>query len=153
MAGSSALDGGRILKVALFLLGALVTAPAMAQPATDPLLPATAPAQPAPTVAPAAAPISSARVPRDWRGVFDAIDAGDWAGAQAGIAALPPSVLTPVAKAELYTAKGSPTVDAASLQALIAQAPELPDADQLAAMAFKRGATDPIRVWPEKPTT
>ena len=45
-------------------------------------------------------------VPKDWRGVFDAIDAGNWASAQAGIAALPPSILTPVAKAELYTAKG-----------------------------------------------
>ncbi len=49
--------------------------------------------------------------------------------AQAGIAALPPSVLTPVAKAELYTAKGSPVVDVASLQALIAEAPELPEAE------------------------
>ena len=57
--------------------------------------------------------------------MFDAIDAGNWASAQAGIAALPPSILTPVAKAELYTAKGSPVVDLASLQALIAEAPEL----------------------------
>jgi soluble lytic murein transglycosylase-like protein len=84
--------------------------------------------------------------------VFDAIGAGYWASARAGIAALPPSVLTPLAKAELYTAKGSPLVDLASLQALIAQAPELPQADQLAAMAFKRGATDPILVYPEKAT-
>ena len=75
--------------------------------------------QPAP---PAVAPVAAAsrRIPRDWRGVFDAIDAGNWASAQAGIAALPPSVLTPVAKAELYTAKNSPAVDVASLQALIA---------------------------------
>ena len=40
--------------------------------------------------------------------------------------AFPRSILTPVAKAELYTAKGSPVVDLASLQALIAEAPELP---------------------------
>ena len=40
-------------------------------------------------------------VPTNWRGVFDAIDAGQWASARAGIAALPCSVLTPVAKAEL----------------------------------------------------
>jgi soluble lytic murein transglycosylase-like protein len=79
-------------------------------------------------------------VPKDWRGVFDAIDSGNWASAQAGIAALPASVLTPVAKAELYTAKGSPVVDLGSLQALIDQAPELPQADQLALMAWKRGA-------------
>jgi soluble lytic murein transglycosylase-like protein len=84
--------------------------------------------------------------------VFDAIDAGDWSGAQAGIAALPPSVLTPVAKAELYTAKGSPTVDAPSLLALIAQAPELPEANQLALMAMKRDPTAQPMVIPEKPT-
>jgi soluble lytic murein transglycosylase-like protein len=90
--------------------------------------------------------------PKDWRGVFDAIDSANWSAARAGIATLPASVLTPVAKAELYTAKGSPVVDLASLQALIAQAPELPQADQLALMAFKRGATDSLLVVPEKPT-
>src|SRR6185312_1121772 len=84
---------------------------------------------------------ASVPVPRDWRGVFDAIDAGSWASARAGIAALPPSVLTPVAKAELYTAKGSPIVDLQSLQALLAEAPELPEAEQLAALAIKRGTT------------
>jgi soluble lytic murein transglycosylase len=83
--------------------------------------------------------------------VFDAIDAGNWASAQAGIAALPRSILTPVGKAELYTAKGSPLVDLASLQALIAEAPELPQADQLAAMAYRRGATTAPLIIPEKP--
>src|SRR5579864_104675 len=68
--------------------------------------------------------------PKDWRGVFDAIDAGQWAAAQAGITALPRSVLTPVAKAELYTARASPIVDLASLQALLAEAPELPESEQ-----------------------
>jgi soluble lytic murein transglycosylase-like protein len=92
-------------------------------------------------------------VPRDWRGVFDAIDAGQWASAQAGIAALPPSILTPVAKAELYTAKGSPTVDLASLQTLIAQAPELPKAEQLARMAWTRGAATMPAYVQAKPTT
>ncbi|HEX8938195.1 MAG TPA: transglycosylase SLT domain-containing protein [Sphingomicrobium sp.] len=98
---------------------------------------------------------SSSRVvaiPRDWRGVFDAIDEGNWASARAGIAALPQSVLTPVAKAELYIARGSPVVDLASLQALIDQAPELPQADQLALMAYKRGATTPPLIIPDKPT-
>jgi soluble lytic murein transglycosylase-like protein len=98
------------------------------------------------------APPRTIFVPKDWRGVFDAIDSGQWASAQAGIAALPRSVLTPVAKAELFTAKGSPVIDLASLQALIAEAPELPEADQLAAMAVRRGAaTAPLTV-PEKPT-
>ena len=74
--------------------------------------------------------------------MFDAIDAGNWASAQAGIAVLPREVLTPVAKAELYTAKGSPQVDLASIQALLAEAPELPQADQLARLAIARGATN-----------
>ncbi|MES2137976.1 MAG: lytic transglycosylase domain-containing protein [Pseudomonadota bacterium] len=97
-------------------------------------------------------PVVTIVVPKDWRGVFDAIDAGNWASAQAGINALPPSMLTPVAKAELYTAKGSPVVDLYSLQTLIAQAPELPEANQLAAMAIKRGATTAPLIIPERPS-
>jgi soluble lytic murein transglycosylase len=110
-----------------------------APPATQP------PLQPAPPPAPVVA------IPKDWRGVFDAIDAGNWASARAGIAALPRSVLTTVARAELYTAKGSPAVDLASLQALLIEAPELPQADQLARMAITRGATTPPLIYPEKP--
>jgi soluble lytic murein transglycosylase len=150
-------------------IGSLIwAAPLFAQP-QDPLAPL--PTGSAPIVVPSGsqspsnAPASSAvappvaqsappapAIPRDWRGVFDAIDAGDWASVRAGIATLPASVLTPLAKAELYTAKDSPVIDLASLQALIAQAPELPEADQLAAMAYKRGATDPILVYRETPT-
>jgi len=147
------------VKAGLIALGTMIcAAPVVAQPSRDPLAPLpTSPAvqqttptstpQLQPTPAPAAPTVP---VPRDWRGVFDAIDAGNWASAQAGIAALPPSVLTPVAKAELYTAKGSPVVDLASLQALLTQAPELPEANQLALMAQKRGATTPLLVVPEK---
>jgi soluble lytic murein transglycosylase len=183
------------LKSALIAFGTLMwAAPALAQPAQDPLAPlpvqsappsgragiavtptyaptASTPApataqqrsvpavgqlrimqaapRPAPYPATAAAPLA---VPRDWRGVFDAIDAGNWAAAQAGIAALPPGVLTPVAKAELYTARNSPVVDLNSIQALIAQAPDLPEANQLAWMAVKRGAVTPPPVVPEQAT-
>jgi soluble lytic murein transglycosylase-like protein len=143
----------------------MFASPLLAQPASDPL----APLQPAPATpeqpgspqpqagtalppAPAPLPAPTVVVPKDWRGVFDAIDAGNWASAAAGIATLPQSVLTPVAKAELFTARGSPTVDLTSLQALIAEAPELPQADQLATMAFRRGATGPLLVVPERPT-
>src|SRR5947209_6105354 len=144
-------------------------APALAQP-QDPLAPmptgqASAPQQPgaspppsssdqatAPAAEQAPPPVRTVAVPKDWRGVFDAIDAAQWASARAGIAALPPSVLTPVAKAELYIAKGSPTVDLASLQALIEQAPELPEAQQLALMAWKRGASTMPGYFQEKPT-
>ena len=83
--------------------------------------------------------------------MFDAIDAGQWSSAQAGIAALPRGLLTPIAKAELYTAKGSPVVDLPALQSLLAEAPEIPEAPQLAALAVKRGATTSILTVAEKP--
>ena len=127
---------------------------AQPQPSVQPQTQPTAPWQPQPAVVqpqqqtPPPSPIT---IPSDWRGVFAAIRAGDWAGAQAGIAVLGPNILAPVAKAELYTAKGSPSVDLGSLQALLAQAPELPDADQLARMAASRGATAPLAYYPEKP--
>ena len=146
------------MKSGLLAFGALISAaPLYAQASPDPLAPLSAPPQPsgsAPSTEPSAPqqpivvtqvapPANTVVVPKDWRGVFDAIDAGNWASAQAGIATLPRSILTPVAKAELYTAKGSPVVDLASLQALLAEAPELPQSDQLAAMAVRRGALTP----------
>ena len=137
------------MKAGLLAFGTLVCAsPLLAQPSGDPLAPLATAAQPVPQAAPAL-PLPA---PKDWRGVFDAIDSGNWAYAAAGIAALPPSVLTPVARAELYTAKNSPVVDLAALQALIAQAPELPEANQLGLMALNRGATTAPLVIPEKPT-
>jgi soluble lytic murein transglycosylase-like protein len=155
------------LKSGLLAFGALISAaPVFAQPQPDPLAPLPAPAPATPAAKPPSkstatvtyaplppSPAPTVAVPTDWRGVFDAIDSGNWDSAQAGIAALPRSVLTPVAKAELYTAKGSPVVDLGSLQALIAEAPELPEADQLAAMAVKRGALTPPPIIAEKPTS
>jgi soluble lytic murein transglycosylase-like protein len=143
------------LKVALLASAiALWAAPGLAQQA-DPLASLTTNVQPTavqPDQQPAPPSVSTVRVPRDWRGVFDAIDSRDWAAAQAGINALPRGLLTPVAKAELYTAKGSPVVDLASLQALIAEAPDIPEANQLALMALRRGATTPPLVVPERQT-
>ena len=66
--------------------------------------------QPAAPVLQPVAPVVAVRVPRNWGEVFSAIRGGRWAEAQAGIAVLPRDILTPVAKAELYTAKGSPAV-------------------------------------------
>ena len=162
------------MKSGLLAFGALISAaPVFAQPTADPLAPLpvspplpraptqtqaappqdqpsiTVPAVQQPPVAAQPAPISVV-VPKDWRGVFDAIDSGNWASAQAGILALPRSVLTPLARAELYTAKGSPVVDLVSLQALIAEAPELPQAEQLANMAIRRGALTPPSIIGEK---
>ena len=137
----------------------LLAAAAAQAVSSDPLAPlprpqvtAPQPQMAQPSAQPAAPAVPVASIPKTWREVFDAIDAGNWASAQAGIAALPPGVLTPVAKAELYTAKGSPPVDLQSLQWVIAAAPELPDADQLARMAITRGAATPPLVIPEKAT-
>ena len=140
------------MKAGMLAFGAMIwAAPVSAQPSADPLAPLPPPdasqvdtqiiTTPPPAPRPAPSPVPVVQAPRDWRGVFDAIDAGNWSSARAGIATLPPSIVTPVAKAELYTTKGSPTVDLGSLQALLAEAPELPQAQQLATMAWNRGAT------------
>ncbi|WP_310468959.1 lytic transglycosylase domain-containing protein [Sphingomonas sp.] len=136
--------------------------PALAQ-SGDPLAPLTtepAPQEaPAPTV-PVPAPAPTVQlpppppvlvIPRDWRGVFSAIRAGDWRAAEAGIATLPADVLTPVAKAELYTAKGSPAVDLPRLLALLAEAPELPQAEQISRLAIARGAITLPPIYPRQP--
>jgi soluble lytic murein transglycosylase-like protein len=81
-------------------------------------------------------------VPKDWRGVFSAIRAGDWAGAQAGIAALPDDLLKPVARAELYTVRNSPRVELQPLLTLLNAAPDLPQAGQILRMALTRGAAE-----------
>ena len=153
------------MKAGWLAFGSVICAAPVFAQTSDPLAPLSQAPAPAPvtqplssgigqqaTAPPSAPAVPTVAVPRDWRGVFDAIDAGQWASAQAGINALPPGILTPVAKAELYTARGSPQVDLASLQALIAQAPELPQANQLALMAIKRGATTPPLVVPERAT-
>jgi soluble lytic murein transglycosylase-like protein len=77
-----------------------------------------------------------------YRQVFASIHAGQWADAQLELDAMKPGPLHAIARAELYTAKGSPRIDRDSLVALLAQAPELPEADQLAALAKRRGAND-----------
>ena len=131
------------------------TAPALT-PAPPPVAVHVGPVAPPGTVSqpvavtPPAPPVATIVVPKDWRGVFDAIDSGNWASARAGIYALPANILTPLAKAELYTAKGSPVVDLGSIQSLLAEAPELPQADQLARLAITRGATTAPLIVPQR---
>lgn len=75
--------------------------------------------------------------------VFADLKAGLWADAAAKIDALPAGPLKSYARAELFTEKGSPKVtDASALTALLSEAPWLPQATQLAAMAQARGAAD-----------
>ena len=147
------------MKRAWLALGGLIwAAPLAAQDAADPLAPTPEASVPAPV--PAVPSIiqqpvivqPQVQVPRDWRGVLDAIRAGNWVSAQAGIVSLPASPLAPVAKAELYTARNSPTVSLSQLQNLLAEAPELPQADQIARMAQVRGATGPLLVVPARRT-
>jgi soluble lytic murein transglycosylase len=120
------------------------------QPSAEPIIITPAPAGPV-LAQPVPAPIL--RVPRTWAEVFDAIRGGRWAEAQAGIAVLPRGPLTPVAKAKLYTAKGSPLVSLQQIQALLAEAPELPQAEQLARMAVSRGATTGLPYVARRPIT
>lgn len=127
----------------------------------DPLAPLTTPeppprvGRPRPTYPVVAPPVTIPQppaliVPRDWRGVFAAIRASDWSGAAAGIAALPDDPLTSIAKAQLFTARGSPTVSIDDLEALLIQAPELPQAEQVERMAASRGVIA-ARALPERP--
>jgi soluble lytic murein transglycosylase len=53
---------------------------------------------------------------------------------------MPAGPMAAMARAELYLAPNSPKVEAAQLQALLQSAPYLPQAEQLATMAHKRGA-------------
>jgi soluble lytic murein transglycosylase-like protein len=78
-------------------------------------------------------------VPKDWRGVLLAISNGEWEAARLGIDGLPNGPLKPYARAELYTAKDSPRTELGPILALLAEAPELPQAEQLYRMALSRG--------------
>ena len=92
---------------------------------------------------PARAPVPRQLSPaqrNDYRAVFAALRAGDWSAAAARLDAAPEGPLHSVARAELYLAKGSPRVDLEPLMALIAKAPELPQAAQLSRLAMARGA-------------
>jgi soluble lytic murein transglycosylase len=136
------------------LILALLSGAASAQ-GVDPLAPApdndpdapilTTPTPLPPPSVPVAKPLV---VPKNWREVFTAIRTGDWPAAQAGIDALGNHPLRPVARAELYTARNSPRVEAGPLLALLAEAPDLPQAAQLQRMAQSRGVTDLPNIAP-----
>jgi len=77
-----------------------------------------------------------------YRLVFQAIRDARWQDAQIALDAMKPGPLHPIARAELYIAKGSPRIEMEPLVALLNQAPELPEAEQIARLAKLRGATD-----------
>jgi soluble lytic murein transglycosylase-like protein len=78
----------------------------------------------------------------NYRAIFAAIRSGAWSEAATRLDSAPDGVLTPIARAELYLAKGSPKADGSSLARLIALAPALPECAQLSRLAQTRGISD-----------
>ncbi len=75
-----------------------------------------------------------------YKSVFAAIRDGKWTDAQIQLDTMKPGPLHAIARAEMYTAKGSPKVEMEPLVALLNEAPELPEAEQIARLASMRGA-------------
>ena len=96
--------------------------------------------QPAPNVL-------SAQEKAIFTAIYDTIRAEKWDEAARMIDAAPQSPMSAMARAELFIAPNSPKVEAEQLQALLAAAPYLPQAEQLATMARKRG----LEMLPERP--
>ena len=113
----------------LALAGALVARPAIAE--VSPGMPA------------AAVPLRqlSDAEAAGARQVLASIRASDWTAAAQALDGLPPSPVASVLRAELYAAKGAPLADPAVIAALLATAPDLPQAPALARLALSGGAT------------
>lgn len=84
----------------------------------------------------------SAEMRDAYREIFAAIRDARWSDAQLRLDAMTPGPLHSVARAELYTAKGSPRIELAQLLPLLAEAPELPQASDVARIARIRGASE-----------
>ena len=85
-----------------------------------------------------------------YRAVFKAIHEQRWADAQIQLTAMKPGPLHSIAAAELYLAKGSPKVDNDPLLAVLANAPELPEAPAIARILATRGVVTPGLPVPQK---
>jgi soluble lytic murein transglycosylase len=78
-----------------------------------------------------------------YRAIFAELDAGNWAGSLGRLDELGAhGPLHDLVRAELYTRRGTPRVQAEPLLALLARAPELPQAATMAGLATRRGATE-----------
>lgn len=75
-----------------------------------------------------------------YRAVFDQIRAGRWLDARLQLLTMKPGPLHSFALAEIITAKGSPKAPIEEIARLLAEAPELPQAEALARIAKARGA-------------
>ncbi len=76
-----------------------------------------------------------------YRDLFAAIERSDWAKVQALFAQKADGPLHQVARAEYYLAASSPKAEAQPLEHWLAQGTQLPQAEQIANLAFKRGVT------------
>ena len=74
--------------------------------------------------------------------VFAAIRESRWQDAQIGLDAMRPGPLHAIARAELFTARGSPRVELQPVIDLLTAAPELPEAAALVRLAKARGAVE-----------
>ncbi|MDB5703736.1 MAG: lytic transglycosylase [Sphingomonas bacterium] len=74
-----------------------------------------------------------------YRAVFQSIRDQKWLDAQLQLASMKPGPLHAIARAEMLTAKGSPKAELDPLVKLLSEAPELPQAQQIATMASSRG--------------
>ncbi len=75
-----------------------------------------------------------------YRSLFAAIDSKDWLRVQQLFAAKVDGPLHQTAKAEYYLAPGSPRIELGELNLWLSKGAELPEADQIAQLAIKRGA-------------
>lgn len=79
---------------------------------------------------------------RAWyKDIFGAIKHQEWARVQSMFAAKPDGPLHGTARAEYYLAAGSPRIDLATLTDWLNANPTLPQAEQITALAMKRGGT------------
>ncbi len=83
-----------------------------------------------------------------YRDIFASIDATKWSDASAKLAAMDEGPLHPLARAVIYTAKGSPKVEASDLVALAIRASDLPQSQSLVRLAGARGA-ETVPLLPE----
>ncbi|MFM5885801.1 MAG: lytic transglycosylase domain-containing protein, partial [Novosphingobium sp.] len=76
-----------------------------------------------------------------YRDLFAAIDRGDWAQVQTLFAQKADGPLHQVARAEYYLAANSPKIEGDALSNWLARSTDLPQAEQIANLAAKRGVT------------
>ena len=119
--------------------------PVIAPPAPVLSPPATPPATPVASTLPSHAGIPAQLSPEQrgsYRAVFAALRDSRWSDAQIGLDSMTPGPLHAYARAELFSAKGSPRADGEAVARLLVEAPELPQADALLRLARARGLSE-----------